>query len=1007
MNQGETMKKFLSLLLLPTLIVALFLGDLHAQQGGKATPIRGVASLPATDNTFVQGQQSKGPVPWVDVTSYDRRGGSFGPNGGNGSVPTTRATCQKGRATIYLSDAVFNNGDGLSIRECGATNTMNTPSAPSLGYPTPGVSYLAEGGTSTYSSVITPAPSGSSIYTYAIVARDKFGALTAASPTASAPTFLSKIGAQTVSITSMSRSNETVTINVPAGSTNLSVGARIHICCATTSGGADFSGDFVVSTVNNATGVITVAETGIDTRMGRAASAAGGTLTYFAGNYIYWVPVIGAFEYVVCAKRPGDGSMHVIGMSGPTEPGGGTPGNIFVDWGATMTANQTFPPGVADSVCTSKTATNDPLTTTVVSGGGTTTITVVNAASQDASNKTAVYDDGPTFVAAANASSSNAPGFIGVPLYVPQTTVSSGQTRGYVINSYTKLPANISVLGVGTIFLNETLEISSATNWDGGYAARNAAGFAWGGWEQISCMMAYPCIYSQHLSNSNFKNLSINSGRSNGDLLWVVDDGYQDNWDHVSFDTGQQSNNDLMGQALMFRSTTSGGNVYTFTYTSFTGGPSSGANSWTPFLYFPQSRNSDGGWVIMNNFISMDHTFFKWRGVEHDSPAGGTAGRWDLNWVYRQGGNQPVFTIYGQGPASLDVTDAVLDTDTQPLIALLGFANSSGRPIANLNLSHVIVCSSEGSGGGVPPFITGYKPAVAIYTQSGCNVPDANYQADYATFAVVYPWETNASAPQGQWNPWFEGFSAKNLTTLINPPYWMGVAMPPSDRITATVLPGGSVPEGTYIYKVTSVDLNGSESAPKAAAKVTTRRGIQTVDVSWIPAIGAVSQNVFRCDSTGNNCFRIAFHVSGSTYRDASKSAMGASPPQSGAAVMSYFGADGIYTPRFRNIVNEMVYSTVPILDLSRGNVQQFSCRSPRATISPTISGLASGVEFVFVFVQNGTSACTLNFPSSIHGATTASSTLNSISVWKFIASANGTDAYQESATVGMTGGKP
>lgn len=102
--------------------------------------------------------------------------------------------------------------------------------------------------------------------------------------------------------------------------------------------------------------------------------------------------------------------------------------------------------------------------------------------------------------------------------------------------------------------------------------------------------------------------------------------------------------------------------------------------------------------------------------------------------------------------------------------------------------------------------------------------------------------------------------------------------------------------------------------------------------------------------------------------------------------------------PSAQGSVDAVAYSTTPALNPALGSVQQFACTTAGASISPTLTGLSAGQQFVFVFVQNGTTACTVTYPSDMHSATTVSSTLSSVSVQRFVVSANGTDAYGEGA---------
>jgi hypothetical protein len=106
--------------------------------------------------------------------------------------------------------------------------------------------------------------------------------------------------------------------------------------------------------------------------------------------------------------------------------------------------------------------------------------------------------------------------------------------------------------------------------------------------------------------------------------------------------------------------------------------------------------------------------------------------------------------------------------------------------------------------------------------------------------------------------------------------------------------------------------------------------------------------------------------------------------------------------------VNNIAYSTTPSLDMSKGNVQQFSCTTAGAAISPTTANLRAGQIVTFVFIQNGTTACTVTFPSNMHGATTVGTTLSGINTQQFVVTNNGSDLYAVgSGTQNMTGGTP
>lgn len=108
-----------------------------------------------------------------------------------------------------------------------------------------------------------------------------------------------------------------------------------------------------------------------------------------------------------------------------------------------------------------------------------------------------------------------------------------------------------------------------------------------------------------------------------------------------------------------------------------------------------------------------------------------------------------------------------------------------------------------------------------------------------------------------------------------------------------------------------------------------------------------------------------------------------------------------------QNSLNVVPFSTSPVLPIASGGIQQFSCTTPGAAITATDTGFTKGLEFTFIFVQNATTACTFTFPANIHGATTVSATLSSVSVQTFVISNNGTDAYAEALGTSTTGGAP
>ena len=80
--------------------------------------------------------------------------------------------------------------------------------------------------------------------------------------------------------------------------------------------------------------------------------------------------------------------------------------------------------------------------------------------------------------------------------------------------------------------------------------------------------------------------------------------------------------------------------------------------------------------------------------------------------------------------------------------------------------------------------------------------------------------------------------------------------------------------------------------------------------------------------------------------------------------------------------------------DLALGYIQQYAC-TVGGGIAFTTANLQPGAQMEFVFVQAATgSACTVTYPSNMHGAATVSPTLGSTTTQKFIVSNGGTDLY-------------
>ena len=166
----------------------------------------------------------------------------------------------------------------------------------------------------------------------------------------------------------------------------------------------------------------------------------GGTIAYYQENFLKWTVLPGAWEYYICAKRPGDTSLKVIGVTKPTGPGNGYTDVGFEDYGSPYMDGKRFPSYVTDNICTG-TATNDPLSTWVtgIASDGV-TYTLHDAPLQSVDKQTIIFDDAPGIIRALN---SIAPfplrAYRHELLHRRRHLHSSGKNP-YFINSYLPVP---------------------------------------------------------------------------------------------------------------------------------------------------------------------------------------------------------------------------------------------------------------------------------------------------------------------------------------------------------------------------------------------------------------------------------------------------------------------------------------------------------------------------------------------------------------------------------------
>lgn len=659
-------------------------------------------TVSTTLNLTVQGTSGEEMPNLVDVAQYGARVINAWWQWG------TQATGVAGSNQITLASAqqigvdLFQNGNGIVIYGAGPICAIPAPAAPVV---TPGISQ-----TETVSDApVIPLPAGSSSYSYVVVARDLHGGLSPASPvtTIQSP---AKLGETSVAVSTLNLTNNvmTITTTIPHGlvvgqnNTGTPIGPLIHL--KDSSNSQIFSGWWIVNAVPNTN---TIQITGTSRNSTTPINATGGSLTYFIGNRVTWTSQAGAWEYVICAQRPGDTSLHVIGVSMPSAGpvGNGYVVNSFVDWGPPLTGiNFKLPQYITDACATATQPSNQYLSTTVVSGGGTTSLTLSNKLVNTVNGATVLIDNAPAFLAAAGVAVGN-----GQTLYI--STTGHGQEY-YQINSILNLPWAVDVLQVGQLRLGETIIVNSSTSWRA-MGSGPAAQFAWKASPTVYVVEANPAFYVQN-GAVQFDSVSITTdSNANQALLLVVDSAWGSVFKYLNLYTGGQ--NDMTGVAVIVRDSTN----TVFEYPNFSGGPGYVIDqTWTPLVYMPESQNGSGatgGWAIKNGMFNRRGVFYR--------AQGGGGMNCEMDFVYIQGAITPFLALansFGWVNAQLILKRMVMDTSSQAFLALWG--------LGGLIDAHVILEGTNNggmgveAGGGRPTILTGAPAVDEIHASLIANV---------------------------------------------------------------------------------------------------------------------------------------------------------------------------------------------------------------------------------------------------------------------------------------------
>jgi hypothetical protein len=723
-----------------------------------------------------QGAPGTSNVPWIDVTNYGMRAIPV-----DTLPPASTATVNATSTSVSLpgGSSTFRTGDGCVIYGAGATPTLATPSAlsvtPSLPQGILGVRRVVAG------------PAGSTKYSYQIVGRTKLGGITVACTLVSTSTGASTLGQNSVTITSLTRANNVVTVETSAAH-GLVKDAIVGILnCSDMS----FNGYFRVT--GSADDTHFTFNQAIDTRViGTTTSATGGTAVWFNCNYLSWTGDSNTWQYYIYGRTFGD-TLTLIGVTRPPAENGVAAETTWEDYGSPMMDNLSLPDFVPANP--PNTVTNEYLPTIITAGGGTTTLTIRDAAINSTVASVIKYDCGQTLLAAAAvANGTETPGL----LHIPPAYGS------YYLNSHTELSTKY-VIQNGTLVLSETLELDVA-GWLGAFGGYliEAPQFTWSAGILTSVGSAYPGWYI-HGGGNQFSNVTIIAGNQ-GLAAMVADyDTFNVVFKDMNFVTGS-GGNDYVGTCLALASisqqyferclfssscpATAGSTLApaVFTYYAGTGGDYPG-NVFLKECYFnKRGWGIDGGEITSNYYI---HNSYCQGSVHPVHMFSNTFGILDLNGFINDTGGSGNACVANWGsslPGSniKNVPDNLLVTG-DPLLGLT-VSGYEGTPLGQ-NVAIFLKQQAQ-------TYLPTYNPISAVVLENN------------ADFQMAAPFH----------------FPAQH--TL----FWDS---PLVTEVAAAASSGGSVPAAHFAYYVFGIGYDGGLSAASLPALVTTTTGNGTVTVTW------------------------------------------------------------------------------------------------------------------------------------------------------------------------------
>jgi hypothetical protein len=682
---------------------------------------------------------NRGPNPSVDITAppFNARFVSMS------AIPLTTGTITGGtNSLVVASNSGWQQNDGLALIGGGATNCGTPPSAPTV------TASLAASMTGTGHAVA--GATGSTSYSYAVIAVSKGGCYTAASPVTTISNGNSTLGATNIPITSCSNLAGLVTCTV-GSTTGLATGMWVRI--GGTNDDTEFGGRHNITIINGTQFTYPSNESSIYTM--KSTTATGGTLYFWVENSIA-LPALPAgtnmfqeFLYrctgASCALPANAASYSLIYASYPLSLGYIDASYGMVDdLGTLTTINQFSTPWFIPTTPPAANV-NDMLVTTISNIAGT-TFTLAANATNSTSSAPVRFDNVPAINLAQTTSNIQATGGGGAVHFPPIAQTGIGPlvylTSSYlVVNSIFRLGSTLSA--GATVELNGTSAALLGTDEDSVNSVN--ASFSMQTLQRFRCDGANPCIWRK---GPQIKNLYIQTLGPGQLLVFDSTANAPELTENVQFNIP-----DEIGVAYYSYAAGFGGMFRNVSFTN--GGPQT-----IGLVDTPTYINKDDNQVNFDYITGSQRAFYFECTINPPNSCGFLITmKMGEEW---QGPITPILTVNGNKYGFIYMEHIIQDSGSEPIFVsqngdaaslIINGTNGPGKdPGTPLGGNQPTISGNQRFGGALVTFtaslapnLTGMnhditmcagQPAVLVPGYTGCEIPSLNIPP--ATYSISH-----------------------------------------------------------------------------------------------------------------------------------------------------------------------------------------------------------------------------------------------------------------------------